>query len=166
MPDPEEPTLFRSTSESRGGSFEAHALEQYKLYVQSAENVSSRRIASIRYMLTMSTALVAVYGVQSATFGQGLWLLPIPVVGVASGLAWHQIITSYKNLNALKFDVIHEFEQHLPAAPFTYEWSNHGGVYTPVTELERLLPAGFIALHVLFIVMIVLAACDVFDWTA
>ena len=87
MRDLEEPTLFRGTSESRDGSFEAHALEQYKLYVQSAENVSSRRIASIRYMLTISAALVAVYGVQSATFGQGLWLLPIPVIGVASGLA-------------------------------------------------------------------------------
>ncbi len=31
MPDLEEPTLFRGTSESRDGSFEAHALEQYKL---------------------------------------------------------------------------------------------------------------------------------------
>ena len=165
MPDPEWSTLFRSMSESYGRPFENHVLEQYKIYVQSAENVSSRRIASIRYMLTISVALVAVYGVQSATFGQGLWLLPIPAVGVASGFAWHQIIASFKDLNSLKFDIVHEFERHLPVAPFTYEWSNHGGVYKPVTELERLLPVGFIALHVLFIVMIVLAACDVFDWT-
>ena len=166
MPDPEELTLFQNTGESSGKSLQTQILEQYKLYVQSAENVSSRRIASIRYMLTISAALVAVYGVQSATFGQGLWLLPIPVIGVASGLAWHQIIASYKNLNSLKFDVIGEFEERLPAAPFTCEWSKHSGIYQPVTELERLLPVGFIALHVLFIIMIVLAACDVFDWTA
>ena len=34
-----------------GDSFNAHVLEQYKLYVQSAENVSARRVASNRYML-------------------------------------------------------------------------------------------------------------------
>lgn len=162
----ETPTLLSSTSESYGPSFEAHVIEQYKLYVQSTENVSSRRIASIRYMLTISTALVAVYGIQSATFGQGLWLLPIPVIGVAAGLAWHRIIASYRNLNTLKFDIVHEFERHLPAAPFTHEWSKHRGVYKPVTELERLLPAGFIVLHIFFIAMIALASCGVFDWTA
>ena len=166
MSDPKELALFRSGSESYGQSFGTHVLEQYKLYVQSAENVSSRRIATIRYMLTISAALVAVYGVQSATFGQGLWLLPIPAVGVASALAWYQLIVSYKNLNDLKFDIIAEFEEHLPTAPFTYEWAQHSGRYKPVTGLERLLPAGFIALHVLFVVMIVLAACGVFDWTA
>ena len=161
--------LISHTKETYGASFEADLLEQYKLYVQSAENVSSRRIASIRYLLTISTALVALYGLQSAAFGQGLWLLPIPVIGIASALVWHQIIRSHKDLNKLKFDLIHEFEKFLPAAPFRQEWDNakrgRGGAYRPVTDLERQLPWGFVGIHLLLIVMIALASFGAFDWT-
>ena len=35
--------------------------------MQSAENVSARRIASSRYLLTLNTALVALYGIQATT---------------------------------------------------------------------------------------------------
>ena len=59
--------------ESYGDSFVSDLLEQYKLYVQSAENVSSRRVTSNRYLLTINAALVALYGLQSANFGQGYW---------------------------------------------------------------------------------------------
>ena len=51
--------LVHFDSRDYGGSFTADLLEQYKLYVQSAENVSSRRIASSRYLLTLNVALVA-----------------------------------------------------------------------------------------------------------
>lgn len=62
--------LIRQTKENYGGSFNADLLDQYKLYVQSAENVSTRRIASMRYLLTLNSALIALYGLQSASFGQ------------------------------------------------------------------------------------------------
>ena len=61
--------MIRQTQESYGESFKADLLEQYKLYVQSAENVSARRVASNRYLLTINAALVALYGLQSASFG-------------------------------------------------------------------------------------------------
>lgn len=161
--------LVARDNESYGPSFQADLLEQYKLYVQSAENVSGRRISSIRYLLAVSTGLVALYGIQSAALGHGLWLLPIPMVGIATALAWHQIIKSHKDLNKLKFDLIHEFEHYLPAAPFRLEWDNaeegHGRVYKPITELERLLPWGFVAINLFLVVMIVLASFGVFDWT-
>ncbi len=161
--------LLRGSKETYGPTFDSVLLEQYKLYVQSAENVSSRRIASIRYMLTISTALVALYGIQSATFGQGWWLIPIPAIGIASSFAWLQIIKSHKSLNAIKFDLIHEFEKHLPAAPFDEEWkiveSAEGRAYRPTTDLELKLPIGFIIVHLLLIVMIAMASLGSFDWT-
>ena len=46
--------LIRFTGQTYGGSFNADLLEQYKLYVQSAENVSARRVASSRYLLTLN----------------------------------------------------------------------------------------------------------------
>ena len=50
--------LIHNTKETYGDAFGSDLLEQYKLYVQSAENVSARRVASSRYLLTLNAALV------------------------------------------------------------------------------------------------------------
>ena len=42
----------RKNEKCYGDSFRSDLLEQYKLYVQSAENVSARRVASSRYLLS------------------------------------------------------------------------------------------------------------------
>lgn len=163
MPCETKSTLFRHTRETYGGSFDTDLLEQYKLYVQSADNVSARRIASSRYLLTLNTALVALYGFQVASFGQNHWtlLLPvlcIPVVGTGVSILWYQILESHRNLNDVKFKLIHEFEQHLPAAMYKYEWElaeeGRGKAYRATTKLERWLPVLFIVLHIILIIVV------------
>lgn len=145
-------SLVRLTDGTYGGSFNADLLEQYKLYVQSAENVSGRRVASSRYLLTLNVALVALYGFQYAGFGQSYWALLIPVIGISVSVLWYLIIKSHADLNRIKFDVIHEFEQHLPAAMYEYEWelaeNGEGKSYRAVTTIERWIPILFGALHV------------------
>lgn len=106
--------LIRQTEESYGGSLKADLLEQYKLYVQSAENVSARRVASSRYLLALNAALIAFYGLLSANFGQNYWALLIPVMGIHVCLLWYLIIKSHADLNRIKFKVIHKLEQRLP----------------------------------------------------
>ena len=137
--------LIHHSKEDYGDSFGSDLLEQYKLYVQSAENVSSRRVISNRYLLTINAALVALYGLQSANFGQGYWTLLIPVIGIPVSLLWYLIIKSHADLNRIKFvDVIHELEKHLAAAMFKYEWQlaeeGHGKTYRAVTTIERWIP--------------------------
>ena len=162
-------SLIPRTEESYGKSFKADLLEQYKLYVQSAENVSSRRVSSNRYLLTINAALVALYGLQSTNFGQGYWILLIPVIGIPVSLLWYLIIKSHVDLNRIKFDVIHELEQHLPAAMYRYEWKlaeeGQGKSYRAVTTIERWIPILFAALHVVLTIMIILAVAGVIDWT-
>lgn len=144
--------LFPFTAETYEGSFNADLLEQYKLYVQSAENVSARRVQSSRYLLTLNAALVALYGFQSVGFGQSHWALVIPVIGIPVSLLWYLIIKSHADLNRVKFKVIHEFEQRLPAAMYQYEWrlaeSGRGRSYRAVTAIEKWIPALFAVLHV------------------
>ena len=65
--------LVHSTKGTYGDSFGTDLLEQYKMYVQSAENVSARRVASSRYLLTLNIALVTLYGIQSEGFVQSYW---------------------------------------------------------------------------------------------
>ena len=111
--------LIRQTEESYGESFKKDLLEQYKLYLQSAENVGARRVASSRYMLTLNGALVALYGIQSANFGQSYWTLLLPVVGISASALWYLIIKSHADLNSVKFKVIQELEQLLYQPPCT-----------------------------------------------
>ena len=144
--------LFRFTDETYAGSFNTDLLEQYKLYVQSAEHVSARRVAASRYLLTLNTALVALYGFQYVGLGQSYWAVLISVIGILFSLLWFLIIKSHANLNRIKFDVIHQFEQHLPAAMYQYEWrlaeGGQGKSYRAVTTFEKWIPILFTMFHV------------------
>lgn len=168
MPGESENGLFQFTGEDYEGSFKADLLEQYKILVQSAENVSSRRVQSGRYLLTLNAALAALYGFQSAGFGPGYWTLVVPVVGIAVSLLWYWIIKSHADLNKIKFDVIHEIERHLPAAAYQYEWRlaeyGKGKPYRAVTRIERWIPILFAVLHVALGIMIILSISGVINW--
>ena len=160
--------LIHNTRKSYGCSFNADLLEQYKLYVQTAENVSARRLASNQYLLTLNAALVALYGLQSAGFGQNYWTLLVPIIGIPVSLLWLLIIKSHADLNRVKFDVIHEFEQQLPAAMYQLEWrlaeEGQGKAYRAVTTTERWIPVLFVALHVGLTIIIGLEIAGVLDW--
>ena len=152
MPDDRDSDLFNHTSGSYDGSFKADLLEQYKLYVQSAENVSARRVSTVRYLLTVNAAIVALYGFQAANLDQIYLLIPVATAGLVVSVISHLIVRSYRNLNTLKFRVIHEIEQHLPLALYDYEWQiverGHGSVYRPVSHIELWIPIVFLVLHI------------------
>ena len=160
--------LVHSTKETYGNSFSTDLLEQYKLYMQSAENVSARRVTSIQYLLTLNAALVALYGFQSAGFGENYWTLLVPITGILVSLLWRLIIKSHADLNHVKFKVIHELEQHLPAAMFKYEWrlaeEGQGKAYRALTTIERWIPVLFAALHAGLAIIIILEIAGVLDW--
>lgn len=169
MANHERESAIHQAADVYGGSFHADLLEQYKLFVQSAENVSARRVTSNRYLLTLNAALVTLYGIQSTGFGQTYWTLLIPVIGIPVSLLWYLIIKSHADLNRIKFDVIRELEQHLPATMYKHEWTlaeqGRGKSYRAVTTIERWLPILFAALHLVLAVTIVLAIAGVMDWT-
>ena len=150
--------LFRYTKETYDGPFSADLLEQYKLYVQSAENVSARRVASSRYLLTLNVALVALYGFQSSNLDPGWWTILVPILGIPVSFLWHRIIKSHKDLNDVKFRIIHEIEQLLPAALFAHEWrlanEGRGKPYRSVTDIERWIPLAFLGLHVVLLAVL------------
>ena len=155
--------VVRYPREVYGDTFTADLLEQYKLYVHSAEQVSARRIATSRLLLTLNAGLVvALYGIQAGNVGQSWWALPLPVLGIIVSMLWYQIIESHRNLNRVKFDVVHELEQHFPAAPYTHEWrfaeQGRGRAYRAVTRIERWIPCAFIVLHVALLAVSVFEA--------
>ena len=160
--------LVHYTKETYGDSFGTDLLEQYKTYVQSAENVSARRVASSRYLLTLNIALVTLYGIQSEGFVQSYWTMLVPILGILVSMLWYQIIKSHRDLNTVKFNIIHQLEEHLPVALYTYEWQlageGRGTSYSAVTRIEKWIPIAFIVLHIILLISLFLVKCGFLVW--
>ena len=148
-------TLFnRSEPESEytdKDQYRAHLLEQYKLYVEMADRISSRRHAANSYFLSVNTALLGFVGYLTTKEPvQYLWLLGI--AGVCLSFAWQRLILSYQGLNTAKFNVVHAIEKRLPISPYDAEWEAVGrgkndALYKPFTNVELNVPWVFVVLH-------------------
>lgn len=145
--------LIRHTKESYGESFKVDLFEQYKLYVESAEKISERRVSANNYLLTVNAFLVTLHGLVAASRYHSYWTILVPIAGFFVSLTWHRVITSHHDMNTVKFKVIHELEQHMPAALYKYEWQQAhegpGKAYHSLSHLERWIPIIFMILYVL-----------------
>ncbi len=79
----------------------------------------------------------------------------------------HRLGNVLADLNRVRFNVIHELEQRLPAAIYKYEWQlaeeGKGKTYRAVTNIERWIPALFGVMHVVLGIVIILSVCGVVD---
>ena len=106
---------------------EPSMFELYKLFQETTEKVSDRRAKANTWMLSVNSALVALYTLLEqgeafiGTLGQRLWLVAIPVAGVIICLAWYSLLVSYRKLNHAKFSVLMDMEKNLPYALYTRE---------------------------------------------
>ena len=143
-----------------GKKFQDHLLEQYKLYVESADKISSRRDSANHFYLTLNSALFAISGYLSILNKQSFIYLIIPIAGIIISFYWLKTIMSYSNLNSGKFKIIHALEQSLPAKLFYYEWETIGKgktkEYVPLTNVERGVPKIFMIMYILIIIFILL----------
>jgi len=149
----EQPEQLVSNPRDRyGDSYQAHLLEQYKLYVESAQKVTDRRITTGNYLLTVNSFLLTVFGVASSQHLGGIWLAIVPLAGLLVSFTWYSLVVFYRNLGARKYKIIHQLENFLPVAPFRCEWqsAHHPGAesHTGVTHLERVIPLSFAAIYV------------------
>jgi hypothetical protein len=163
--------LQSRTPEEYGDKYQDHLLEQYKLSVQTSQQVSERRQNSNNYLLTLNSSLVTLFVVFLSTFGHHRWNVLIPATGLVICFLWYSLVDSYKDLNKAKFAVIHELENQLPVALFRHEWSVCGhnrkkkdkpveDMYVPLTHLERWIPWMFAVLYVVLGAYALLAPVD------
>jgi hypothetical protein len=146
--------LLSVTPDEYGDRHREHLFEQYKLYVDSADRISQRRSSTNSFLLTVNASLVTLYGLTTPLkpSGAAAWHLLVPFAGILVCIAWLSLVENYRNLNSVKFKVIHELESHLPASLYAYEWqlleAGEGKVYKPVTHIEQWVPVIFILLYV------------------
>ena len=86
--------LLSNPKAAYGESFQAHLLEQYKLYVESSQKVTDRRISTGNYLLTVNSFLLTVFGVASSQHLGGVWLAIVPVACLLVSFAWYSLVVS------------------------------------------------------------------------
>lgn len=162
MPDTNKNTLRSLINEfseeapyALSAKYQDHLLDQYKLYVEMADRISSRRQTANSFFLSINTALIGLLGYFSTNNppqpdNSFNWM--IAAAGITLSCLWYKMIQSYRNLNTAKFKIIHEIEKLLPLSPYDAEWEVAGRgespkLYLPFTHVEKTIPWVFITLY-------------------
>jgi len=148
--------LLRQKKEVYGAEFEKHRYKQYKLYVEMADRVSARRMLANSFFVGLHTALITAFTVllkEKVLLPTLVGLTPFIAV-ILLCFVWWRVVHSYRQLNSVKFKVVHALEQMLPVAPYDAEWDALGGgkdrkLYLPLTHIENWVPVCFAVLYVL-----------------
>ena len=127
-------------------------IEQYKLYVEMADRVSQRRVKLNQFYTTVLLGLLIAIAFK---FNNGIYgsiasdqvpiFLVLSLLGNILCIVWQVNIHSYRQLNAKKFEVIHEIEKSLPFAAYDREWELLGKgkdakLYFQLTRVEKFVP--------------------------
>ncbi len=130
-----------------GSSFQTHILEQYKIFVEMADRVSTRRGQANHFYIALLTALIAMLTFVSTKdiFGSvlNIALLTASFIGSLLCVLWWTTIQSYRQLSKLKFAVIHEMEKILPFACYKREREIEKKIkikYIRPTKVEKYVP--------------------------
>jgi len=114
-----------------GENFQSHLLEQYKLYVEMADRISARRVQMNSFYISLISGLLALFSIfgNKKIFSnfqdgrlQNIVVLLIGLVGITLCFVWYSNIRSYRQINSVKFKVIHEIEKHMPFPAYEREW--------------------------------------------
>ena len=132
-----------------GDNYQAHLLEQYKLYVEMADRVSQRRDQSNRFYAGLVSAIVALLVVMGRIgVSESTWVIALlfaGLLGASLSVIWFINLGSYRALNSAKFRVINGMESQLPYAGYSEEWAylrppQGPARYFQLTRTERYVP--------------------------
>ena len=122
--------------------------EQYKMFVDSAEKNSEKRIKQNNIYLTFSLALVSFL---SATNIEHIYFYIISIFGIILSLIWLLTIDNHAKRNQVKFSIINEFENKYELKWFSEE-EKRIAVLPNLTFFEKTLPLLFIVIYIVLIV--------------
>ena len=124
-------------------------LEQYKLFIESTEKNSDRRINQNNIYLTINLAFISYICTQNLDFKHNLVVL---IMGLIICIIWFFTIVNYSKRNKVKFDIINESEY---GKLYKEEWKRIS-ILTPLTFYEKLSSGIFALLYIaLFIIKII-----------
>ncbi|OKL50458.1 RipA family octameric membrane protein [Boudabousia marimammalium] len=119
---------------------DSRVIEIYKIAVEMADRISSRRATTNAFFLTLNTTLVAVIGLNKTPALDPVMAISVCIAGVLVSVCWWFLLRNYRRLNEAKFKVINKIEnEHLPVKPFTDEWDQLGQNDPPEDKRSKVL---------------------------
>lgn len=126
-----------------------YEIEQYKIFIESTEKNSDRRINQNNIYLTINLAFISYICTQNLDFKHNLVVL---IVGLIICAIWFFTIVNYSKRNKVKFDIINESEY---GKLYKEEWKRIS-ILTTLTLYEKLSSGIFALLYIaLFIIKII-----------
>ncbi|GCD09174.1 RipA family octameric membrane protein [Clostridium tagluense] len=128
--------------------------DEYKLLLQTSENLIARRQIMNTFFLTANGVLISLFGLITGTIKSNVHLhqCTFAIVGALLCLSWYSLIISYGQLNTGKFAVLNKLEQYLPVSIFSAEWVALGEgkdkkIFRSFTKSEKKIPLLFLAIY-------------------
>lgn len=123
---------------------QAISLEQYRIYVKSAEENSERRGAALDLFAKLNSAYLVFAGVALGVLESSVRLSAMMIIcmaGVLTAVTFGVKLNGYKRINEAKYIVIQKMEKKLPLCPYTDEWKLLGEgkdrrKYIPLSNID------------------------------
>lgn len=136
-------------------------LEQYKIFLQTSEDLISRRQNVNSFYISINSALVTVFSIVLALDMLQIYKLLVSViltlVGIILSVSWIRILISYGDLNSSKMKIISCIEKQLPASLYDAEWAAlsdklNKRKYVSFTSSEKNIPLLFIFVYICILI--------------
>lgn len=133
-----------------------HLFEQYKIYLQTSEDLVARRQNVNSFYISINTALFSALGIiltleNTITIKMIIAVL-LMIPGIILDLSWIRLLNSYGVLNSSKMRIVSMIEKKLPANLFDAEWGVMSDKlnkqkYVSFTSSEKSIPKIFISIY-------------------
>ena len=127
-------------------------LEQYKLFLQTSEDLVERRQKVNSFYISVCSMLVTLIGaIFAMDFDMDTSIVVcciLCVIGVILSFSWSEMLSCYGKLNSSKMKIISNIEKQLPLSLFDAEWAAlsdklNKKKYVSFTESEQRIPKLF-----------------------
>lgn len=121
-----------------------YKFEQYKMFAESAEKNSERRITQNNIYLGINLAFVSYICVKDIELKM---LIMFALIGVIICVIWYKTIGNYSKRNKVKYDIINEMESEFGLL-YKEEWKRIS-VLTPLSRYEQSISIIFLIIYII-----------------
>ncbi len=143
---------------------EHELVDQYKIFLQTSEDLVARRQSVNSFYISVNSALVTLVGVVMSLveMPSKLYVMAFMcLTGIILDISWINILDAYGTLNGAKMKVIHLMEEKLPVALYDSEWKVmsdklNNKKYVSFTNSEKRIPRIFETVYIVCLIFVLL----------
>lgn len=117
----------------------------YKLFVESADKISDKRITQNNIYITLQLAILSFISLKKI---DDLYLYIFCIIGIIIAILWFITIDNYSKRNKIKYSLINEYESRNNINWFLEE-EKRLMVLTNLTFIEKIIPILFLVVFVI-----------------